>query len=89
MSPPSPDPFLDALSQGSMFSLNMDTMKAAKSESLEWNLVQEFDFPDNYDPVMALAQNHIHFLSVGSDGPGTARIFVIHCGFAFSFQNLG
>jgi len=67
-----------ALSKGTMFSLNMDTMKVAKSESIEWNLVQKFDFPDDYNPVMALAQNHIHFLNVGSDGPGTARIFVIH-----------
>jgi len=67
-----------ALSQGAMYSLNMDMMKAAKSEPIEWNLVQDFDFPDNYSPVMALAQNHIHFLGVGTDGPGTAHIFVIH-----------
>ena len=59
----------------------MDSMKAAKQGALAWNLVQELNFPDNYDPVMALAQNHIHFLNVGDDSPGTARIFVIHCKF--------
>lgn len=82
-----PDPLSDALSKGTLFSLNMDTMKAAKSDSIEWNLVQQFPFPDNYDPVMALAQNHIHFLDVGNDGPGIARIFVIHC--ELSFQSAG
>ena len=87
--PAPPDLFPDALPKGTMFSLNMDAMKAAKSESLEWNLVQKFDFPDNYSPVMALAQNHIHFLGVGNDGPGTARIFVIHCGFELPLENLG
>jgi len=70
-----------ALSKGAMYSLNMDEMKVAKPEALEWNLVQQFDFPENYNPVMALAQNHIHFLDVGSDGPGNARIYVIHYAF--------
>jgi len=62
-----------------MYGLNMDSLKVAQSEALEWNPVQEFGFPDNYTPVMALAQNHIHFLDVEGDGPGNARIFVIHC----------
>jgi len=56
----------------------MDSLKAAKPDPIGWNVVQQFNFPDNYTPVMALAQNHIHFLDVGSDDPGTARIFVIH-----------
>ena len=57
----------------------MSSLKAAQEEPLAWNLVQDLSFPSNYNPVMALAQNHIHFLDVGSDGPGEARIFVIHC----------
>ena len=85
--PTLPDPLPDALSKGTLFSLNMDSMKAAKSDSIEWNLVQQLPFPDNYNPVMALAQNHIHFLDVGSDGSGTAHIFVIHC--ELSFQSAG
>lgn len=56
-------------------------MKTANSTALTWNPVQKAPFPDNYSPVMALAQNHIHFLDVGDDGPGKARIFVIHCKF--------
>lgn len=67
-----------------MYSLNMDTMTAAKSGVIEWNSVQKLGFPDGYDPVMALAKNHIHFLDVGGDdgdnnGAGKAHIFVIHC----------
>jgi len=67
-----------ALSQGSMFDLDMGTMKVANSTPIAWNLVQKPNFPANYDPVMALAQNHIHFLDVGGDGAGQAHIFVIH-----------
>ena len=85
--PTLPDPLLDALSKGTMFSLDLGTMKAAKSESLAWNLVQQPGFPSDYQPVMALAQNHIHFLDVGDDSAGTARIFVIHC--ELSFQSAG
>jgi len=32
-----------------------------------------------YQPVMALAQNHIHFMGVNGVDPGNAKIFVIHC----------
>ncbi|KAF9652278.1 hypothetical protein BDM02DRAFT_3153749 [Thelephora ganbajun] len=67
-----------ALSKGAMYSLNMDTLKVARSGAIPWNLVQKPDLLQNYNPVMALAQNHIHFLNVGNDGPGKARIFVIH-----------
>ena len=66
-----------------MYSLDMDTMKAAKSGSIEWNVVQKLDFAQNYDPVMALAQNHIHFLNVDGNGAGQADIFVIHCELLF------
>jgi len=67
-----------ALSQGSLYDLDMGNLKAANSTAIGWNLVQKAPYPDNYAPVMALAQNHIHFLDVGNDGPGNARIFVIH-----------
>jgi len=67
-----------ALSHGTMFSLDMGTMKAAKSGSIAWNVVQKPDFPQDYEPVMALAQNHIHFLNVGDNNAGEADIFVIH-----------
>jgi len=67
-----------ALSQGSLYDLDMGSMKTANSTAIGWNLVQQPPFPSDYTPVMALAQNHIHFLDVGNDGPGTARIFVIH-----------
>jgi hypothetical protein len=68
-----------ALSKGSLYSLDMGTMKFANnSVPLPWNQVQNLNFPADYNPVMALAQNHIHFLNVGTDGPGVARIFVIH-----------
>jgi len=58
----------------------MGSMKTANSTAIAWNLVQQppSPFTANYNPVMALAQNHIHFLDVGSDGAGNARIFVIH-----------
>lgn len=69
----------DALSKGSLYGLDMGSLKSANSTPLAWNSVQKTPYPDGYNPVMALAQNHIHFLNVGSDGPGKARIFVIHC----------
>jgi len=62
-----------------MYSLNMGEQKAAKSSPLVWVSAGELGFPNNYTPTMALAQNHIHFLNVGNDGPGDARIYVIHC----------
>lgn len=69
----------DAFSKGNLYSLNMDELKTARSSALKWETTGELGFPDNYNPTMALAQNHIHFLNVGSDGAGNARIFVIHC----------
>ena len=32
-----------------------------------------------YQPVIALAQNHVHFLGVPGVAAGNAKIFVIHC----------
>lgn len=46
-------------------------------------MVQSLGLGQGYDPVMALAQNHIHFLNSEDGGPGNANIFVIHCEVAF------
>jgi len=67
-----------ALSGGSLYDLDMRSMKTANPTAISWNLVQKSPFPGGYVPVMALAQNHIHFLDVSGDGPGVAHIFVIH-----------
>lgn len=68
-----------------MWSLNMDLLKQANSTAIDWLDNKAVEFPtDGYQPVMALAQNHIHFLNVPGSPPGSANIFVIHCKFAFS-----
>jgi len=49
---------------------------------MNWNDVGAPSFPTSgYSPVMALAENHIHFLDVPGAQPGTAQIFVIHFSF--------
>jgi len=68
-----------ALSNGELFSLDMSLLKAANSTALSWADVQKPSFNTaNYEPVMALAQNHIHFLDVPGVAAGSAVIFVIH-----------
>ncbi|KAF8656533.1 hypothetical protein AX16_002497 [Volvariella volvacea WC 439] len=68
-----------ALSHGSMYSLDMELLKAAEPEARSWNDVQRPAFAQNgYEPVMALAQNHVHFMNVPGLGPGQVQIFVIH-----------
>ncbi|KAK2465624.1 hypothetical protein APHAL10511_002516 [Amanita phalloides] len=69
--------FFYAYSQGSLYSLDMGLLKAANSTPIAWVDVQQIDL-GNYQPVMALAQNHIHFLNVPGLPNGSARIFVIH-----------
>ncbi|KAG6857051.1 hypothetical protein C0991_004819, partial [Blastosporella zonata] len=69
----------DALSDTDLFSLDMGLLKAANSTPLAWNDVQSSGFPASYQPVMALAQNHIHFIDVPGNAAGSAQIFVIHC----------
>ncbi|KAF9043206.1 hypothetical protein BJ165DRAFT_1483332 [Panaeolus papilionaceus] len=82
-------------SKGEMFSLDMQLLKAAQSSPIPWNDVQQPDLSSNqasdagvpgansagYQPVMALAQNHIHFLGIPGFPAGTAKIFVIHFSF--------
>ncbi|KAG6830773.1 hypothetical protein H0H87_007172 [Tephrocybe sp. NHM501043] len=67
-----------ALSKGELFSLDMGLLKAANSTPLAWNDVQASGFGTDYQPVMALAQNHIHFINAPGIPAGNAKIFVIH-----------
>jgi hypothetical protein len=71
-----------ALSKGELYSLDMALEKSANSSTLSWVDVQKAGFTtDNYQPVMALAQNHIYFLDVPGVAAGSAQIFVIHFSF--------
>jgi len=71
-----------ALSKGEIFSLDMGLLKSANSTALTWTDVQKASFgTENYQPVMALAQNHIHFLNIPGVPAGSAMIFVIHFSF--------
>ncbi|GBE87658.1 hypothetical protein SCP_1103350 [Sparassis crispa] len=67
-----------ALSGGDLFYLNMGDMKTANSTALSWVDVEQAPYPSGYEPVMALAQNHIHFLDIPNVPAGDADIFVIH-----------
>lgn len=71
----------DALSQGNLFSLDMGLLNAANSTPLNWVNDEQTPYPLGYAPVMALAQNHIHFLDVPNVPAGSADIFVIHCAY--------
>jgi len=80
-----------AYSGGQIFSLDMALLKAANSTPIPWVAVQQPDLSttvsatptpgantNGYQPVIALAQNHIQFLDVPGIQPGSAKIFVIH-----------
>lgn len=83
-----------AYSKAELYSLNMGSLKTAQSSSIPWVDVQSPDLSAHssnqatqtpgantagYQPVMALAKNHIHFLGVPGEDKGTLKIFVIHC----------
>ena len=83
-----------AYSKAELYSLDMSSLKAAQSSAISWVDVQSPDLSAHstnqaaqtpgantagYQPVMALAKNHIHFLGVPGEDKGTAKIFVIHC----------
>ncbi|KAJ3721417.1 hypothetical protein DFJ43DRAFT_684085 [Lentinula guzmanii] len=52
---------------------------AAQSSTIAWTDVEKAGFDTtNYQPVMALANNHVHFLNVPGVAAGSADIFVIH-----------
>jgi len=57
----------------------MGLLKAANSSPLPWVDVEQAPYPSGYEPVMALAQNHIFFLNVPDVPAGSADIYVIHC----------
>ncbi|KAI0795433.1 hypothetical protein C8Q75DRAFT_803319 [Abortiporus biennis] len=70
-----------ALSHGELFFLNMDDLKVANSTAMAWTDVEKSPYGADYQPVMALASNHIHFLNVPDTPAGDAQIFVIHFSF--------
>ncbi|KAI0646371.1 hypothetical protein C8Q79DRAFT_962275 [Trametes meyenii] len=70
-----------ALSHNEVYFLDMGSLKSANATALDWTDVQKSPFPDSYQPVMALAQNHVHFLDVPDVDAGSADIFVIHFSF--------
>lgn len=57
----------------------MGLLKAANGTPVAWVNDEQSPYPSSYQPVMALAQNHIHFLDVPGVPAGSADIFVIHC----------
>ena len=74
-----------ALSKGEVFFLDMGGLKAANQSALPWTDVGKAPYDASYQPVMALAQNHLHFLDVPGTPAGDAQIFVIHCTFTCLF----
>jgi len=67
-----------ALSGQQLYFLDMGSVTAANSSALTWVDADTSPYGSNYSPVMALAQNHIHFLDVPGVAAGSADIFVIH-----------
>ncbi|KAN0127238.1 hypothetical protein V8E53_014958 [Lactarius tabidus] len=67
-----------AVSNLELFRLDMGLLKAANSTPLAWVDVEKTPFQTGYQPVMALAQNHIHFLDVPQTPVGDVNIYVIH-----------
>lgn len=67
-----------AVSHGEMWSLDMQSLTAAQSSAIAWSDVGPTPYGANYSPVMALANNHIHFLDVPNVPAGSADIYVIH-----------
>jgi hypothetical protein len=71
-----------ALSHGEMYTLDMGSMRSANKSAISWTDVEKPSFnTDGYEPVMALAQNHIQFLDVPGVPAGEALIYVIHFNF--------
>jgi len=58
--------------------MDMGLLKAANSTPVVWVDVEQAPYPTSYNPVMALAQNHIFFLNVPDVPAGSADIYVIH-----------
>ena len=62
-----------------MYALDLGEQTAAKSDAIAWQDVQTTPYGSDYAPVMALAQNHVHFIGVPGVPAGSVDIFVIHC----------
>lgn len=62
-----------------MWFLNMESLNAAQSDAIPWTDVGPTPYGSNYNPVMAIADNHIYFLDVPNVPAGSVDIFVIHC----------
>lgn len=67
-----------------MFFLDMKSETTANSSAIAWTDVgspSAWGDLSSYQPTMALAQNHIHFIGVPGLSAGNADIFVIHFSF--------
>lgn len=62
-----------------MYFLDMTDLKASSGSAISWTDVGQTPYGSTYQPVMAIANNHIHFLDVPNVAAGSADIFVIHC----------
>jgi hypothetical protein len=65
---------------GEMWFLSFTNLTtAAQSTPIAWTDVEKAGFDTtNYSPVMALANNHVHFINVPGVAAGSADIYVIH-----------
>ena len=74
---------LVSLTNGQLSQLDLGSQTRAAGGTTNWDTVgpPNFDTTSYTKPVLALAQNHIHFLGVPGLNAGQASIFVIH--FAF------
>jgi hypothetical protein len=61
-----------------MYFLDMKALKASSGSAISWTDVGATPYGTSYQPVMALADNHIYFLDVPNVPAGSADIFVIH-----------
>ncbi|KAG8954975.1 hypothetical protein FRC04_010459 [Tulasnella sp. 424] len=67
------------LSGDNLYQLDMSNQVAAKSDPLKWEEVNKPNFKTGgYNPVMAIADNHVFFLNVPGNAAGETNIFVIH-----------
>ena len=70
----------DALSGNNLYSLDFGELTTAGTNTLDWQNTGSPSFQvSGYNPVMALAQNHVFFFDVPGASAGNAYIFVIHC----------
>ncbi|KAJ7220509.1 hypothetical protein GGX14DRAFT_674937, partial [Mycena pura] len=67
-----------ALSHGELWSLDMQELEAAQQSAIPWKDQGTAQITTtNYDPVMAIAQNHIFFFGVPGVPAGNCMIFLV------------